>query len=69
MALNGADKDQMVQLINGILSQVPSFLRGSIGAKNLPGYLNSIPANFRGYTLQELIDAMIQANQENKFKW
>ncbi len=69
MALSYEDKKLLINGLNGILSQVPSFLKGTINSKLISGYIQAIPNNFRNYSLQELIDAIEEGNRNNSFNW
>lgn len=68
MALTPADKEALAVMIESNLAQIPGFLRGAVNSKAISGFLNSIPPNFRNYTLQELITAIEDLNRDNRIK-
>ena len=68
MALTSADKEALARMIESSLAQLPGFLRGAVNSAAIAGFLNSIPPNFRAYTLQELIAAIEELNREKKIK-
>lgn len=68
MALNANAKEALAGVINASLDRIPGFLRGAVNKTAIAGFLKSIPADFRGYTLQELMDAIDDLNRENRIK-
>ncbi len=69
MALSQNDKNELIKGINNILAQIPSFLKGAVNENSLSGYIHAIPQNFRHYTLQDILDAIDEANRNNSLKW
>lgn len=69
MALTDRDKEELIGMINTMVSQVPSFLRGSLSSKNLSQYMQAIPPAFRRYTVQEILDTLDEANSAKRFKF
>ncbi len=68
MALSPADKDAFIAMLNGAFGSIPSFLKDFIKPAMVLNYLQTIPANFRDYTLREIIDVIEEAKQNNKLK-
>lgn len=68
MALTTADKEALAVMIESSLKQLPGFLRGAVNSSAITGFLNTIPQNFRSYTLQELITAIEDLNREQRIK-
>lgn len=68
MAMNPADKESLAIMINTLLAMVPGFARGAVKPQNLEQYLAMVPDNFRGYTLQELIDALSESVKNGSIK-
>ena len=66
--LTPSDKEALASMIATGLAQVPGFLRGAVNGKAITGFLNSIPSNFRAYTLGELIAAVEDLDRENRIK-
>jgi len=69
MALSQADKNDLIKGINGILAQIPAFLKGAVNENTISGYIHAIPQNFRHYTLQEILDAIEEASRNRNLKW
>ena len=69
MPLTTEDQELLVQTINTAIGQIPAFLRGAVNPRNISAYLQSVPQNFRRYTLQEIIDGLEEANRNSRFKF
>jgi hypothetical protein len=66
MALSAEDRESLLKLMKSSLNGVPGFMRDMIKPSMILDYIKTIPANFRKYTLQELIDALEEARLTNK---
>lgn len=67
MALSDQDKESLLTMFKGAFGGIPGIMKDLIKPSMVLDYIKSIPANFRKYTLQELIDALEEARQNGKF--
>jgi|GEM_PF-2367588 hypothetical protein len=58
MALSYDDKELLLNIMRDSFNRIPGIMRDVVKPSLVLDYIKSIPANFRKYTLEELIDAM-----------
>ncbi len=66
MALSSADKESLLTLMKNSLGGLPGIIKDLVKPSMILDYIKTIPLNFRKYTLQEIIDALEDARQNNK---
>ena len=67
--MSSDDRQAFIQFIKLALSQVPSFLRGSMNPASILQYMRMIPAQFRRYTVEQLLSALEDGIQSKEISW
>jgi hypothetical protein len=66
MSLTDQDKESLLNMFKSAFNGIPGIMKDLIKPSMVLDYIKSVPAAFRKYTLQELIDALEEARHNGK---